>query len=351
MHVRRTIGGAPSARIECVTTLLTGASGFLGVHTLAALLDAGERVRAYVRTPSKLDAALSPLGLSEDDRIEVVSGDMTDEEAVTGAVAGCDFVVHAAATFSYKRRDAERMRRDNAAGARAVLHAARDAGVHAVHVSSTVALARPGGTVLDGSSPLGPGFGPYSDSKVASEKIARDLQAGGAPVSIVNPGGILGPDDPYLGESDATITAILTGRLPSWPRGRLQWVDVRDLAAVLVALREHPSGGRWLVPGHDVTTPHEALRDVTGRRLPCAVVPAWFARALSVPGYLTGWSFVPGQVEGVTVIGCGNTVDASATTRELGVTGRPLAESLVDTVRWLVDAGHVSAKQAGKAAH
>jgi hypothetical protein len=99
-----------------------------------------------------------------------------------------------------------------------------------------------------------------------------------------------------------------------------------------------------------VSTPHEALREVTGRRLPCFVVPAGLARAFSFPGYLTDWSFVPGQVEGVSIIGCGNTVDASATTRELGISARPLAESLQDTVRWLVDADHVSAKQAGRAA-
>ena len=55
-------------------------------------------------------------------------------------------------------------------------------------------------------------------------------------------------------------------------------------------------------------------------------------------------------VEGVRIIGCANRVDASETTRQLGVTARPLAESLQDTVRWLVEAGHVSAKQAGKAA-
>ena len=57
-----------------MTTLLTGASGFLGAHTVAALLERGERVRAFVRTPSKLASALAPLGLSpDDDRIEVVA--------------------------------------------------------------------------------------------------------------------------------------------------------------------------------------------------------------------------------------------------------------------------------------
>ena len=158
--------------------LLTGASGFLGAHTVQHLLGAGHRVRAFVRTPSRLDDALRPLGLSsEDERIEVAQGDMTDQTAVRAAVAGCDSVVHAAATYSFRRRDRHTMLHDNTAGTRAVLEAGRDAGCRTlVHVSSTVALTRPGGVTLDGQSPLGPGFGPYSESKVASEQIARDLQ-------------------------------------------------------------------------------------------------------------------------------------------------------------------------------
>ena len=333
------------------TVLLTGASGFLGAHTLQTLLERDHRVRAFVRTPARLAETLRPLGLSPDDeRVEVAQGDITDAASVQRAVEGCDAVVHAAATFSYKRRDRDAMVHENAVGARAVLEAGRDAGCGVlVHVSSTVALARPGGVVLDGSSPLGPGFGPYSDSKVASEAVARELQEAGAPVTIVNPGGILGPDDPNLGESDEHVLSILRGRLPVYPRGRQQFVDVRDVAAVLAAAVGHEPGGRYLVPGATVTTMHEPLRELTGRRLPVLRLPGPVAAAGAMPGYLTGWSFLPGAVEGVRILACGNGVDASATTRDLGVTGRPLEESLRDTVRWLVDSGRLSRKLAGRA--
>ena len=179
--------------------------------------------------------------------------------------------------------------------------------------------------------------------------MARSLQEMDAPVTIVNPGGIIGPHDPYLGESNEIVLQVLKGQLPVFPRGALQYVDVRDTAAVLVAALAHEPGGRYLVPGTDVTSLHEPLREVTGRRLPMLPVPPRMAEIGTLPGYLTGWSFLPGAREGARITGCANHVDFSATTRELGVTGRPLTESLADTVRWLVVAGHLPARLAGRA--
>lgn len=112
---------------------------------------------------------------------------MTDAVAVRDAANGCDRAVHAAATYSYRRRDAERMLRENMTGTATVLDAAIEAGCTGiVHVSSIVALVRPGAT-LDHRSPLGVGLGPYTQSKVDSERVARERQDDGAPVTIVNP--------------------------------------------------------------------------------------------------------------------------------------------------------------------
>lgn len=331
------------------TVLLTGASGFLGAHTTAALLDGGHRVRAFVRTPARLDDALRPLGLSaDDDRVEVAAGDMTDADAVRAAVAGCDAVVHAAATYSFRRSDRDTMLRDNVAGTRTVLDAGREAGCRVlVHVSSTVALTRPGGGLLDERSPLGTGLGPYSESKVASERVARELQEAGAPVTIVNPGGVLGPHDPYLGESNGLVQQILLGRMPAFPRGRAPFVDVRDTAGVLAGAVAHAPGGRYIVPGTSAGALHPLLRELTGRRLPVRQAPPRLVAALAMPGYLTGLSFLPNAVEGIRITACGHDIDSTAATRDLGVRARPLRDSLADTVRWLVDAGHLPARLAG----
>lgn len=329
--------------------LVTGASGFLGVHVVAHLLERGLGVHALVRSRERLRDHLRPLGVEADDpRVVVHEGDMTDRDAVREAVQGCRYAVHAAATFSYRRRDAQRMLRENARGTETVLDAAAEAGCTGiVHVSSTVALLRPGAT-QDHQSPVGESVGPYTASKCESERVARRRQEAGVPVAIVNPGGILGPHDPYLGESNEVTRDILRGRVPMWPRGRVQWVDVRDTAEVVVAALQRP-GRRYLVPGESVAAPHPHLSEVTGRRLPVVRVPLWTALPVARLGYATGWPFLPHAAEAMRMVALDTTVDASATVADLGVTGRPLHDSMRDTIRWLVEAGHLSAGHAGRA--
>ena len=327
--------------------MVTGASGFLGVHIVQRLLEGGHRVRAVVRTPGRLRDHLSPLGVDTDDpRLEVACGDMTNPAAMAEAASGCDRAIHAAATFSYRRRDAEKMLRENTIGTATVLDAAIKAGCTGiVHVSSIAALLRPTAT-LDHRSPLGVTLGSYTRSKVESERVARTRQDAGAPVAIVNPGGIVGPDDPYLGESDEVVRDILRGRLPTWPRGRMQWVDVRDTAEVVIAALGRP-GRRYLVPGDTIRLPHETLRTVTGRRLPAVRMPLKAALPVLRLGYRTGWPFLPHAVEGSRVVAIDTRVDYSATVDELGLRGRSLEESMRDTVRWLVEAGHIPTSAAG----
>ena len=331
--------------------LLTGGSGFLGSHILQLLLGEAtesERLCDHPRSCAQTSrfSSVDP----DDPRIEVVTGEMTDPAAAREAASGCDRAIHAAATFSYRRRDAERMLRENKLGTITVLDAAIEAectGI--VHVSSTVALLRPGAT-LDHESPLGVTFGPYTQSKVDSERVARERQAVGAPVAIVNPGGILGPHDPYLGESNETIRDIVRGRLPTWPRDSgFQWVDVRDTAEVVVAALDRP-GRRYLVPGETVALPHEALRAVTGRSLPALRLPLTAALPVLRLGYRTGWPFLPHAVEGSRLIALDTRVDYAATVDDLGISGRPLEESLRDTLRWLADAGHISRRSLGTCA-
>ncbi|HEX6515205.1 MAG TPA: NAD-dependent epimerase/dehydratase family protein [Nocardioidaceae bacterium] len=328
--------------------MVTGASGFLGLHIVQHLIGRGHRVRAFVRSPAKLRENLGPLGVAPDHPLlEVASGDMTDPAALKDAASGCDQAIHAAATFSYRRRDAEKMLRENKAGTTTVLDTAIDAGCTGiVHVSSIAALLRPGAT-LDHQSPLGVSLGPYTQSKVESERAARERQDAGAPVAIVNPGGIFGPHDPYLGETDEIIRDILRGRLPTWPRGTMQWVDVRDTAEVVVAALDRP-GRRYLVPGENVVLPHEKLRALTGRRLPAVRMPLQAALPVLHLGYNTGWSFLPHAVEGSRLIATDTRVDYSATVEELGIHGRPLEAAMRDTVRWLVEARHITPRAAGR---
>lgn len=121
-----------------VRVLVTGGTGFVGSHSVAALLGAGHEVRLLVRDSARVERALGPLNVSVSD---VVVGDMTDPEAVTKAVQGRDAVVHAAALFTFDPRRIANIGATNVRGTEVVLEAARKAGCDpVVHVSSFAAL-------------------------------------------------------------------------------------------------------------------------------------------------------------------------------------------------------------------
>jgi dihydroflavonol-4-reductase len=337
-----------------VRVLVTGGTGFLGSHSVKALVDAGHEVRLLVRSPARIGPALSPHGL---DGVDHAVGDVTDEEAVQRALDGCEAVLHTANVYSLDPRRADEMLDVNPRGTATVLRAAHARGLDPiVHVSSNAALMPANGRVLTPESPLGDPPGAYSQSKVAAERIARDMQAEGAPVVIVNPVGLLGPHDPHLGDFTSVARDVLRGRMPFVPPGATPMVDVRDVAAVHAALMEPGRGQRrYMVSGGYVTLRDlaaEAAR-LTGRRIPAVPVPGGpllvagraadrVARALRVR--------LPVNFEGVWFMVHAAKVDGSAVERDLGVHFRPPAETLADTYRWLYEAGHVSRKHAGRLA-
>jgi dihydroflavonol-4-reductase len=337
-----------------VKVLVTGGTGFVGSHSVQALLGAGHEVRMFVRAPERIARALDPLGVQPP---EHAVGDVTDAEAVRRALEGCDAVLHAANVFSFDVRDVVRMQQDNRRGTEVVLGTAQELGLDPiVHVSSYVALLPSEGT-LRPDSPVGEPNVPYAHSKAESERIARDLQQAGAPVVITRPGMVWGPHDPHLGETAILARDILRGLVAIRIPGGAPVVDVRDVAAVHAAVMQAGRGARsYLATGQ--FTPFarlfELLRAATGRRLPAA--PAAPARVLLAGGAVAGavqrvLPFrLPLHREGPWTIINGRPGDDSVTRQELGVAFRPPAEAIGDTVRWLYKAGHLSARQAGRAA-
>jgi dihydroflavonol-4-reductase len=165
--------------------LVTGGTGFVGSHSVAALVSRGHQVRLLVRSRDRVAHSLSPLGVAD---VESVGGDVTAPQSVEEAMAGCGAVLHAAAVYSLDRRAAPRVRETNVRAAEIVLGAAVRMGLDpVVHVSSYVALLPPEkpGAVLTTDSPVTRPGGAYCRSKAESEQIARRYQDQGAPVVIV----------------------------------------------------------------------------------------------------------------------------------------------------------------------
>jgi dihydroflavonol-4-reductase len=133
--------------------LVTGGTGFVGSHTVAALVEGGHEVRLLVRARQRVAAALAPLGLQAAD-LDTTVGDVTDPAAIDQAVRGCEAVVHAGSVYSLDSRDAGRIRQVNVRGTDLVLGAAHRAGLDPiVYVSSIVAMLPSGGRTLTPDSP------------------------------------------------------------------------------------------------------------------------------------------------------------------------------------------------------
>ena len=331
--------------------LVTGATGFLGSHATRALQDAGHTVRALVRTPAKLETVTARVGVDLGS-LETFEGDIRDPAAVTAAVRGCDAVVHAAAVVSIDSTDRAEVEGTNFAGALNVLGAAVDAGCDpVVHISTGEALFPFRTDPVTADHPVGTARQAYPRSKARCEHLARRYQSQGHGVVIVYPALTIGPGDYNQSVQLKPLKLWLT---QPFPRSgyTVTMVDARDVAAVIAASMEAGRGPRrYVMFGHHLTADEllSELEHVTGRDLksvpvPRALLSMWgrvgdlacrFGRDLLLTTEAVGYMF--NYAAG----------DNSFTEQDTGVTLRPFAESLADTIAWMRDEGHVTAAHAG----
>ena len=230
------------------TVLVTGGSGFVGIHVILQLLAAGHIVRATVRRPDRQADVLAMLregGAASPESLSFFTADLTADAGWREAVAGCDYVLHVASPLSTSiPKDENEMIIPARDGTLRVLRAARDAGVKRVVVTSSV------GAIGYGHPPRekpfdetewtnlagGADVQPYIKSKTLAERAAWDFiarEGGGLELSVVNPAGIFGPVlGPDFSGSIEIVKSLLDGAMPAVPRVYFGVVDVRDVAEI-----------------------------------------------------------------------------------------------------------------------
>lgn len=329
--------------------LITGGTGFIGYHTALELVAHGHEVRLLVRDPAK---AARLYGASTPD---FVKGDIADTGAMRKALKGCDALVHTAAMVSTDKKDADLVYRTNVDGTRNAIGQGVELGLaKIIHVSSVTAIFDTKARRLDENSPPGTAENAYGRSKVASERYVRSLQDKGAPVHVTYPASVIGPDDPGLTEPHAGLIAFLYIRA-IMPGGN-QYVDVRDLAWAhrqLLELDLDP--GRYPLGGHFLSWPQlgRRLQKLTGRYLPPVLVAGSAMRLLgrAIDGLQPVLNLdVPLSHEASVYATQWVKMDSSKAEHDLGLTFRPVDESLSEAIRWLHSAGHISGRLAGRLA-
>jgi nucleoside-diphosphate-sugar epimerase len=332
-----------------VKVLVTGGTGFVGSHAVAALLRGGHRVRLLVRDPGKIQRVFDARGIQVDD---YVVGDMADAQAVRSALLGCDAVLHAAATLFGGLEACTA----NMQGARNVLGIACELGLDPILFTSTVmAMFPPVGEHFAVDDPVRGLETSYGRSKSESERFARELQARGAPLVTIYPAAVFGPDDPGPGEPNK---GLRDGIRLGWPitAGGISIVDVRDLAEIIATALEPGCGPRRFMAGGHFSNWSEFadLCDaVTNRRAPRIPMPApllsGIGRMLDAAKKVVPFDY-PLTREAVEIMTRFVPCDSHATLEQLGVQFRPTAETLEDTIRWLYESGRISEKIAGRIA-
>ena len=102
------------------TILVTGASGYVGSYAVPALLAAGHRIAALVRSPESGQVVLDRLPDADRANVELRTGDVTRPGSLPGALAGVDGVLHLVA-IPRDRKGGEELRLVNTEGTRAVV--------------------------------------------------------------------------------------------------------------------------------------------------------------------------------------------------------------------------------------
>jgi NAD dependent epimerase/dehydratase len=193
--------------------LVTGAGGFIGSHLAETLVREGASVRAFVRYTSRGDHGWLEAGDPEVlNDIEIFRGDLANPEAVAGAVAKRDVVLHLGALIPipYSYRHPREFVTANITGTLNVLEAARRAEVgRVVQTSSSEVYGTAMKIPIDEEHPLHP-QSPYAATKVGADQLALSYQRSfGTPVVVVRPFNTFGPRQ----SARAVIPTIVTQAL------------------------------------------------------------------------------------------------------------------------------------------
>jgi dihydroflavonol-4-reductase len=277
---------------------------------------------------------------------ELAEGDLRDPASLVRAVQGCRHVVHVAADYRLWVPDPGPMLAANVDGTRALLLAARDAGVErAVYCSSVAALGLVGdGTPGTESTPVHPEgiVGTYKQSKYLAEQAVRALvRDEGVPAVIVNPTAPVGPRDVKPTPTGRMVLDTAAGRMPAYVDTGLNLVHVDDVAeGHALALERGRIGEAYILGGEDFDMPRllALIDDVMGRgtvrrmRLnqgvlwPVAVGAEAMARAFKTEPRVTREMLAMAKKRMY--------FSHAKAAAELGYSPRPARQAVADAVTW-----------------
>ena len=334
--------------------LVTGANGFMGLHTVLHFLKRGYNLCATVRTQEQGEKVRQTLAKHvELHKLEFIHADLMKDEGWDQAAAGCKFVLHLASPFP---TDAPKDENDLILPAREgtlrVLRAAQRGGVKRVVLVSSMAAVLSGhegeNRTFDESdwTDLSKTDYAYAKSKTLAEQAAWEFirsadNKNGLELVSVNPSNIFGPvlDNRHHTSTEWFLT-LLRHQVPGLTRTQLNLVDVRDVVEILEKAMTIPeaAGKRFPVNGASIPLQEFALildRNFASRgyRVPTRILPDWLVRFFAI--------LIPKTKPVVDTLGWTHSISTEQARSVLGWLPRPYQGTILEMAESMIEQGLV----------
>ena len=317
-----------------MTTVVTGAGGFLGSVLVRELVARGRSVRAIIRSNAK---ALEELD------IEIVAADIRDSSSIDRALAGAESVFHLASVISLSGDRSGSVTATNIDGARNVAEAALKNGVKRfIHCSSihVFDLEDHGKTINENTIRVTTDSPVYDRTKYAGEIAVRNLIKMGLPAVVIHPTGVIGPGDHRPSRMGQVLIDLSSKKFPALISGGFNWVDVRDVCVGALAAEEFGRiGESYILSGQWHSTRQLATfgEEITGTPPPNFDLPMWLAQGIAPIGSLLG-NITSNEYrlnsDTVSALRAARKISSAKAETELGFNSRPIRNSVHDAYKW-----------------
>jgi len=328
--------------------LVTGATGFIGLHCIHQLLNQGYAVNGSLRSPKRKDEIIEALKNKNTpiENLNLFVFNLTEDNGWDEGMQGCDYLLHIASPLSVKAYDDDFFVKPAVAGVKRAFKFAKKHNIKKVVLTSSVAAIietdeeKEYFDENDWSDIDCREISSYAKSKTMAERAAWDFikeHQNPFELAVINPALVTGPSlTGDLGESNKAIEMVVTGKMPVAIPMNFGFVDVRDVATahILAMQNESSNGERFALSEKDLSYKEIAkiLRDNGFKKAPRISVPIWIAK------FLANFN----KELKITVPFMGKTRSLSKTSKAKDVLGwdpRPAEESIIDVANQIKEMG------------
>lgn len=286
------------------TVLVTGGTGFVGIHIILQLLQKDYNVKTTLRNLNRTNEVIEMLkeaGIKEFENLAFVEADLTTDKNWDVAVKDCNYVLHVASPFpAGEPKNPNDLIIPAKEGTLRVLRAAKNAGVKRVVMTSSFGAIgysidpkNHTFTEKDWTDPDANNTA-YIKSKTLAELTAWDYiekEGGVLELTVINPVGIFGP---VLGKNFSSsiqmVEQLLNGKMPAIPNVSFGIVDVRDVADIHIKAMTNPDakGQRFLAASDSSTSLPEIAKilhsqpNKFSKKVAAKVLPDWLVKILAI---------------------------------------------------------------------